>query len=161
LSAATELSRVPLRAKLVLVPMLVLLPVPLVPLFVAAGLLLDGMPEHVRGRVPLDRSLLRLVNSWHVVGPALVLIAAGEPHPTPRHLPLYAAAVLVLFSLPLIGLLAHFARDRKSHIDKALELSSAYRGPLSCLVMSSKQTIRTRDCTVRTLFRSSWPWPMS
>ena len=35
---------------------------------------------------------------------------------------------LVLFSLPLIGLLAHFARDRKSHIDKALELSNAYRG---------------------------------
>ena len=31
---------------------------------------------------------------------------------------------LVLFSLPLIGLLAHFARDRKSHIDKALELSA-------------------------------------
>jgi HD-GYP domain-containing protein (c-di-GMP phosphodiesterase class II) len=35
---------------------------------------------------------------------------------------------LVLLSLPLIGLLAHFARDRKSHIDKALELSNAYRG---------------------------------
>ena len=170
--------------QLVLVPMLVLLPVPLVPLFVLAGLLLGGAPEYARGRVPLDRSLLRLVNSWHVVGPTIILIAAGEPHPTPRHLPIYAAALLaqfvfdfastaardrlglgvsplsllpvmawiwvvdsaltpvailaalgslahpelVLFSLPLIGLLAHFARDRKSHIDKALELSSAYRG---------------------------------
>jgi HD-GYP domain-containing protein (c-di-GMP phosphodiesterase class II) len=170
--------------QLVLVPMLVLLPVPFVPLFVLAGLLLGGAPEYARGRVPVGRSLLRLVNSWHAVGPALILLAAGEPHPTPRYLPIYAAALLaqfvfdfastaardrlglgvsplsllpimawiwvvdsaltpiailaalgslahpelVLFSLPLIGLLAHFARDRKSHIDKALELSNAYRG---------------------------------
>ena len=170
--------------QLVLVPMLVLLPVPLVPLFVLAGLLLGGLPEYARGRVPLDRGLLRLVNSWHAVGPALVLILAGEPHPTPNHLPIYAGALLaqfvfdfastaardrlglgvsplsllpvmvwiwavdsaltpvailaalgalahpelLLFSLPLIGLLARFARDRKSHIDKALELSHAYRG---------------------------------
>jgi HD-GYP domain-containing protein (c-di-GMP phosphodiesterase class II) len=170
--------------QLVLVPMLVLLPVPSVPLLVLAGLLLGGAPDYVRGRVPVGRSLLRLVNSWHAVGPALILLAAGEPRPTPGHLPIYAAALLaqfvfdfastaardrlglgvpplsllpvmawiwvvdsaltpiailaalgslahpelVLFSLPLIGLLAHFARDRKSHIDKALELSTAYRG---------------------------------
>jgi HD-GYP domain-containing protein (c-di-GMP phosphodiesterase class II) len=170
--------------QLVFIPMLVLLPVRFVPLFVLAGLLLGGLPDHARGRVPVGRSLLRLVNSWHAVGPALVLLAAGEPHPTPPHLPIYAAALLaqfvfdfastaardrlglgvsplsllpvmawiwvvdsaltpiailaalgslahpelVLFVLPLIGLLAHFARDRKSHIDKALELSNAYRG---------------------------------
>jgi HD-GYP domain-containing protein (c-di-GMP phosphodiesterase class II) len=170
--------------QLVLVPMLVLLPVPFVPLFVLAGLLLGGVPEYARGRVPASRSLLRLVNSWHAIGPTLILLAAGEPRPTPAHLPIYAAALLaqfafdfastaardrlglgvpplsllpvmawiwvvdsaltpiailaalgslahpelVLFSLPLIGLLAHFARDRKSHIDKALELSNAYRG---------------------------------
>jgi HD-GYP domain-containing protein (c-di-GMP phosphodiesterase class II) len=170
--------------QLVLVPMLVLLPVTFVPLFVLAGLLLGGVPEYARGRVPVGRSLLRLVNSWHAVGPTLILLGAGEPYPTPRHLPIYAAALLaqfvfdfastavrdrvglgvsplsllpvmawiwvvdsaltpigilaalgsiahpelVLFSLPLMGLLAHFAHDRKSHIDKALELSNAYRG---------------------------------
>jgi HD-GYP domain-containing protein (c-di-GMP phosphodiesterase class II) len=170
--------------QLVFIPMLVLLPVQFVPLFVLAGLLLGGLPDYARGRVPVGRSLLRLVNSWHAVGPVLVLLAAGEPHPTPRHLPIYAAALLaqfvfdfastaardrlglgvsplsllpvmawiwvvdsaltpiailaalgslahpelVLFVLPLIGLLAHFARERKSHIDKALELSNAYRG---------------------------------
>ena len=64
--------------QLVLVPMLALLPVQYVPLCVAAGLLLGGLPEYARGRVPVDRSLLRLVNSWHAVGPALVLIAAGQ-----------------------------------------------------------------------------------
>lgn len=170
--------------QLVLVPMLVLLPVPIVPLCVLAGLLLGGAPEYVRKRVPFDRSVLRLVNSWHAVGPTLVLLAAGEPRPSPSHLPVYAVALLaqfvfdfastamrdrlglavsplsllpvmtwiwavdlaltpvailvalgsiadpelVLFSLPLMGLLAHFARDRKAHIDKALELSNAYRG---------------------------------
>jgi HD-GYP domain-containing protein (c-di-GMP phosphodiesterase class II) len=170
--------------QLVLVPMLVLLPVPYVPLCVLAGLLLDGLPDYARGRVPIDRSVLRFVNSWHAVGPALVLVAAGEPAPTPRYLPIYAAALvaqflfdfgstalrdrlgrgvpplslvrfmvwiwavdsaltpiailaalgsqqhptLVVGTLPLIGLLAYFARERKARIDNALELSSAYRG---------------------------------
>jgi HD-GYP domain-containing protein (c-di-GMP phosphodiesterase class II) len=79
--------------QLVLVPMLALLPVQYVPLCVAAGLLLGGVPEYARGRVPVDRSLLRFVNSWHSVGPALVLIAAGQPLPTPHHFPIYALAL--------------------------------------------------------------------
>jgi HD-GYP domain-containing protein (c-di-GMP phosphodiesterase class II) len=138
----------------------------------------------VRGRVPVDRSVLRLVNSWHAVGPALVLVAAGQPEPTPRNLPIYALALvaqfafdfgstglrdrlglgvspwsllrfmvwiwavdlaltpisvlaalgslthpsLVVVSLPLIGLLAYFARERQVRIDHALELGHAYRG---------------------------------
>ena len=170
--------------QLVLVPMLALLPVQYVPLCVAAGLLVGGLPEYARGRVPVDRSVLRLVNSWHAVGPALVLVVAGQPEPTPKNLPIYALALvaqfafdfgstglrdrlglgvspwsllrfmvwiwavdsaltpiavlaalgcgahpwLVVFSLPLIGLLAYFAREREVRIDHALELSHAYRG---------------------------------
>jgi HD-GYP domain-containing protein (c-di-GMP phosphodiesterase class II) len=170
--------------QLVLVPMLVLLPVQLVPLCVLAGLLLGGLPDYARGRVPVDRSLLRFVNSWHAVGPALVLVAAGQSDPTPRNLPIYGLALvaqfgfdfastalrdrlglgvsplsllrfmvwiwaidaaltpvalvaalgsqghpwLVVSSLPLIALLAYFARERQVRIDHALELSTAYRG---------------------------------
>jgi HD-GYP domain-containing protein (c-di-GMP phosphodiesterase class II) len=170
--------------QLVLVPMLALLPVQYVPLCVVAGLLLGGLPDYARGRVPVDRSLLRLVNSWHAVGPALVLVAAGQPEPTSRNLPIYAMALLAQFafdfastalrdrlglgvsplsllrfmvwiwavdsaltpiavlaalgcgahpslvvvSLPLIGLLAYFARERQVRIDHALELGHAYRG---------------------------------
>jgi HD-GYP domain-containing protein (c-di-GMP phosphodiesterase class II) len=170
--------------QLVLVPMLALLPVTYVPLCVLVGLLLGGLPDYARGRVPVDRSLLRFVNSWHALGPALVLILAGEPEPTPRNVPIYALALvaqfafdfgstalrdrlglgvsplsllrfmvwiwavdsaltpiamlaalgsrgdlhLVVFSLPLIGLLAYFARERRARIDNALELSHAYRG---------------------------------
>jgi HD-GYP domain-containing protein (c-di-GMP phosphodiesterase class II) len=164
--------------------MLALLPVQYVPLCVLGGLLLGGVPEYARGSVPLDRSVLRFVNSWHAVGPALVLVLAGQPAPTPPHLPIYAVAVvaqfafdfastalrdrlglgvsplslvrfmlwiwavdlaltpiaivaalgsqahpwLVISSLPLIGLLAYFARERQVRIDHALELSAAYRG---------------------------------
>ncbi len=170
--------------QLVLVPMLALLPVQYVPLCVMAGLLLGGLPEYARGRVPVDRSLLRLVNSWHAVGPALVLVAAGQPDPTPSNLPIYALALLaqfafdfgstalrdrlglgvsprsllrfmvwiwavdsaltpisvlaalgcgahpslVIVTLPLIGLLAYFARERQVRIDHTLELGHAYRG---------------------------------
>src|SRR2546423_3061276 len=170
--------------QLVLVPMLVLLPVQYVPLCVLVGLLLGGLPDYARGRVPIARSVLRFVNSWHAVGPALVLIAAGQPEPTLGHLPIYALALvaqfafdfgstalrdrlglgvspsslmrfmvwiwavdlalapiailaalgsrahpsLVVFTLPLIGLLAYFARERQVRIDHALELGHAYRG---------------------------------
>jgi HD-GYP domain-containing protein (c-di-GMP phosphodiesterase class II) len=170
--------------QLVLIPMLALLPVQDVPLCVLVGLLLGGLPDYVRGRVPVDRSVLRFVNSWHAVGPALVLLAAGQPAPTPRNLGVYALAVvaqfafdfgstalrdrlglgvspfslvrfmvwiwavdlaltpigilaalgaqadpwLVVFSLPLMGLLAYFARERQVRIDHALELGHAYRG---------------------------------
>jgi HD-GYP domain-containing protein (c-di-GMP phosphodiesterase class II) len=170
--------------QLVLVPMLALLPVQYVPLCVLAGLLLGGLPEYARGRVPVDRSLLRFVNSWHAFGAALVLVVAGQPEPTPRNLPIYVLALLSQFvfdfastalrdrlglgvsplsllrfmvwiwavdsaltpiavvaalgcrthpwlivsSLPLIGLLAYFARERQVRIDHALELSTAYRG---------------------------------
>src|SRR4051794_1289768 len=155
--------------QLVLVPMLALLPVQYVPLCVLAGLLLGGLPDYARGRIPFDRSLLRFVNSWHAVGPALVLVAAGQPAPTPEHLPVYGLALvaqftfdfastalrdrlglgvsplsllrfmawiwavdaaltpiaivaalgcqshpwLIVFSLPLIGLLGYFARERQ------------------------------------------------
>ena len=84
--------------QLVLVPMLALLPVQYVPLCVAAGLLVGGLPEYARGRVPVDRSLLRLVNSWHAVGPALVLVVAGQPEPTPKNLPIYALALVAQFA---------------------------------------------------------------
>jgi HD-GYP domain-containing protein (c-di-GMP phosphodiesterase class II) len=170
--------------QLVLIPMLALLPVQDVPLCVAAGLLLGSLPDYARGRVPAARSVLRLVNSWHAVGPALVLVAAGQPVPTPRNLGIYALALvaqfafdfgstalrdrlglgvspfslvrfmvwiwavdlaltpiailaalgaradpwLIAFSLPVMGLLAYFARERQVRIDHALELGHAYRG---------------------------------
>jgi HD-GYP domain-containing protein (c-di-GMP phosphodiesterase class II) len=84
---------------LVFVPMLFVVPLREVPLCVAAGLLLRDVPELVRGQFKLDRSLLRLVSSWHAFGPVLVLAIAADHSPSTRHLPLYAAALASQFLL--------------------------------------------------------------
>ena len=168
-------------------------------------------PEYVRGRVPVDRSLLRLVNSWHAVGPALVLIAAASPHRRRNNLPIYALALVAQFafdfgstalhatvsasvsrrgascvswsgsgpstsaltpdlrprctrlrraphwivvSLPLIGLLAYFARERQVRIDHALELGTPTEAPRCCSETSSRPTMPTRAATAATWCRS-------
>jgi HD-GYP domain-containing protein (c-di-GMP phosphodiesterase class II) len=163
--------------------MLFLLPPGDVPLAVAAALafshLLPAPSREELGRVPLD-----LVNSWFAVGPAVILVLAGEPGPELARWPVFAAALAAQFgldfasaaarekialgisprehlqymgwvwlvdaslapvalllaagavthpyafvlTLPLVGLLAVFARERRARIDQALELSHAYRG---------------------------------
>jgi HD-GYP domain-containing protein (c-di-GMP phosphodiesterase class II) len=170
--------------QLVFVPMLFLAPLGIVPLLVAAGFALSRMPEHLRGDWHPQRLLLHFVSSWYTVGPVVVLAAAGQPQPSPAHLPVIAAALAAqlvldlassavrgciglgipprallralapawlvdlalsplgvalafislgapfafLLGLPLMLLLAYFARERKERIDHALELSHAYRG---------------------------------
>jgi HD-GYP domain-containing protein (c-di-GMP phosphodiesterase class II) len=68
--------------QLVLVPMLFLVPLGAVPLLVAAGMVLGGLPEYVRGDRHPARALAAIGDSWHAVGPVAVLAAAGvtEPH---------------------------------------------------------------------------------
>ena len=169
--------------QLVLVPMLFVLPLPWVPLCVAAGYLLRD-PRGLR-RMTLPRASLRLVSSWHALGPAVVLALAAPPEDRMPHWsawPIYLAALtaqfgvdsavtwireaglgvphsplrtqglsyavdaglapigllvafaavhhpgLVVIVLPLVGLLALFAREREQRIDAALELGHAYRG---------------------------------
>jgi HD-GYP domain-containing protein (c-di-GMP phosphodiesterase class II) len=170
--------------QLVFVPMLFLLPLPTVPLCVAAGLLLGRVVEIARGRVSLDRALLSVVSASYALGPAAVLALAGERAPAWSDWPLYVAALAaqfgcdyaaaaswewlalgvrpaaqarfmtlayvvdaalapigfvlalaavsepaaVLLAMPLVGLLAEFARERQVRIDHALELGTAYRG---------------------------------
>jgi HD-GYP domain-containing protein (c-di-GMP phosphodiesterase class II) len=170
--------------ELILVPMLFVLPVGLVPLAVAAGILIASLEEWSRGSLRLSRVAVRPVNAWHAVGPALVLALAGEPGPRLSDWPLYVLALLsqfaldtitsagrewvalgvrpavqlrtmlsvyaidgclapaglavafasesspygVLLALPLVVLLAVFARERRVRIDHELELRDAYRG---------------------------------
>ena len=78
--------------QIVLVPMLFLLPVGAVPL-VVAGCLVAGYVLDARDGIHLDRVLLRLVNAWHAMGPALVLGLAGEGAPSWSNLPLYVLAL--------------------------------------------------------------------
>jgi HD-GYP domain-containing protein (c-di-GMP phosphodiesterase class II) len=85
--------------QLILVPMLFVLPVGLVPVAVAAGVLLGSLDEHVRGSLSLGRVPMRIVFAWYAVGPALVLGIAGEGGPRLSDWPLYVLALLSQFAL--------------------------------------------------------------
>ena len=85
--------------QLILVPMLFVLPVGLVPLAVAAGIVVGSLDEYARGSLRLGRVAMRVVTAWHAVGPALVLGLAGERSPSLSDWPLYVAALLSQFVL--------------------------------------------------------------
>jgi HD-GYP domain-containing protein (c-di-GMP phosphodiesterase class II) len=170
--------------QLVFVPLLFLLPLELVPLCVAAGVMLGNVLELVEGRIRLERVLGRLGEACYSLGPVLVLEAAGGPAPGDAAVLVLLAALVAQFAgdfaiatmharialgisprlfirdlavawgvdatlapigllaalaavdhaaafllvLPLVGLLRTFARERRSRVDHALELSHAYRG---------------------------------
>jgi HD-GYP domain-containing protein (c-di-GMP phosphodiesterase class II) len=79
--------------QLILVPMFFLLPIGMVPLAVAAGVLCGSALEYVRGSLHPQRVFLRLQNAWHAVGPAIVLGIAGESGPNLDDWPIYLAAL--------------------------------------------------------------------
>ena len=85
--------------QLVFVPMLLLLPTPLVPLLVAAALVVARASRAAGGRAELSRSGLAVADAWFSVGPAVVLIALGAQTPSLSHWHVYllafAAQVLV------------------------------------------------------------------
>jgi HD-GYP domain-containing protein (c-di-GMP phosphodiesterase class II) len=67
--------------QLVLAPMLFLVPVGAVPLLVAAGMGLGGLPEYAKGDRHPSRALAAIGDSWHAIGPVAVLAAAGVTEP--------------------------------------------------------------------------------
>jgi HD-GYP domain-containing protein (c-di-GMP phosphodiesterase class II) len=169
--------------QLVFVPMVFLLPMPLVPLVVAACSILDLWPVALRRRLTATRVAACVGDSFYSLGPVLVLVLAGHQTFSWGQAPLLLLAfgaqllfdgvpglartwfaerirpaeqlqmtwlyltdacfscaglavaasavqrhVLVLLSLPLVGLLSVFARERQERLDGTLQLSSAYRG---------------------------------
>jgi putative nucleotidyltransferase with HDIG domain len=87
----------------VAVAMWFLLPAPLLPAAVCAALLLGALPDLARRRMHADRLMLSVVGSWHMVGPALVLYAAGTQAPALRDLPVYAAALAAQFAFDFVA----------------------------------------------------------
>jgi putative nucleotidyltransferase with HDIG domain len=63
--------------QLAFVPMLFVLPPEVAPALVAAGRMLGGLPDFFKGRLPADRVISRLTDSWWALGPAAVLAIAG------------------------------------------------------------------------------------
>ena len=89
--------------QLAFVPMLLLLPTPLVPLFVAAGWAAGKLPQVLLGQVHPSRLLLVLANSWFAVGPALVLCLLDAQRPEWSDWPVYLLALLAQFVVDIIA----------------------------------------------------------
>jgi HD-GYP domain-containing protein (c-di-GMP phosphodiesterase class II) len=92
-------------AELALVPALFLLPAPLVPLTVAAALLIGDLPAFVRGRLHLERAATTVAYAWYSVPPAIVVLVAGEPEPGVGSLPLLGAILVAQFAGDLVSTL--------------------------------------------------------
>lgn len=170
--------------QLALVPVLFLLPPWLVPLTMAAAIILTRMPEVLRGEVVPARILLSPGNAWFTVGPAAVLAFTGAPSAAEAGLLLLAAMLAaqivtdfttsalwmfltareplttqikdaymvyavdvalfpvgvlgalsidhspyyVALMLPLFGVLAVFASERRIRLKQLTELNGTYRG---------------------------------
>jgi HD-GYP domain-containing protein (c-di-GMP phosphodiesterase class II) len=85
-------------AQLVLVPMLFVLPVAAVPLLVGIGMVIGGLPDVLSSRIHPERLTAGLASSWYVLGPTLVLLAAGEPAPSVAAFPWLLAALAAQFA---------------------------------------------------------------
>jgi len=87
--------------QLVLVPMLFVLPLQVVPIAVAGGLMLGSLLDWLSRRIAFERIALNLVNSCHSVGPVVVLAVSGDATLTWSSWPIYVAALAAQFSFEL------------------------------------------------------------
>src|SRR5918992_229965 len=90
--------------QLVLVPMLFVLPLRLVPVAVAGGLVLGYTLDWLSGRIAVERVAFGVVSSWHAVGPVVVLAASGERTLAWSSVPLYAVALGAQFAFELAAI---------------------------------------------------------
>lgn len=86
---------------LVFVPLLLLAPLPLVPLLVAAANVLSAVPEVVRGEWHRDRAIGLLSDCWFALAPVLVLAALAPGIPEPADAAAFALAITSQSALDL------------------------------------------------------------
>ncbi len=107
----------------VFVPMLFALPASIVPALVPLALALGMAPQVARRDVSVGWLLTALANSWFALGPALVLVLAGDHDPTARPL-LLIAALAAQFAFDFAG---SVARERLYRGPGIRELLAEYR----------------------------------
>jgi len=89
--------------QLVFVPMLFVLPPTVVPLVVAASLVLARLPDVLARRDHPDRLILVVGDAWYAVGPALILGLTDSVAPDWSDIGLYAAALVSQWGVDLVA----------------------------------------------------------
>jgi len=87
-----------LPTQIVFVPMLLLLPTPLVPLLVAAALMLKATVKVLRRQVAPERIVLTIADAWFSILPVLVLVVGGAQTPDWSRWPVYLVALGAQFA---------------------------------------------------------------
>ena len=85
--------------QLVLAPALVVLPIGVVPVAIAAGHVAAQLPAVARGRIPPRRLIMSLADSWFSLAPAVIVGVVGLPASWPACAALVIAAALGQFVL--------------------------------------------------------------
>jgi HD-GYP domain-containing protein (c-di-GMP phosphodiesterase class II) len=85
--------------QVVFVPMLLLLPTPLVPLLVAAAVVLVALVQTVRREIAPGRIVLPIADSWFALAPAVVLVLLDAQTPDWGDWWIYVLALLAQFGL--------------------------------------------------------------
>jgi HD-GYP domain-containing protein (c-di-GMP phosphodiesterase class II) len=150
-------SGVAVPTELVLVPALFVLPVPLVPLAVAAGHVLGHLSHVLRREMALERVLVTLAYARHAIAPAVVLMLAGEPSPSAASVAILAAALaaqlvsdflLVIVFEPLA--IAIRVRDMLIPLGWVAVVDTMF-APVGLLVAGASQGSLIRLCTMTPL----------
>jgi putative nucleotidyltransferase with HDIG domain len=113
--------------EVVFVPMLLLLPTPLVPLLVAAALVLSATAEAIRGRVAAARIPFGVADAWFAVGPAATLVLLGAQTPEWGDAPAYVAALAAQFACDGVVTVLRARRDGARPAEVLVELRQGYR----------------------------------
>lgn len=100
----------------VFVPMLFALPPATVPLLVAPALAVGMLPDVLRGRIAPSWLLTAASNSWFALGPALVLVLAGDNSPDGQ----FGILALALAAQFMVDFAAAAVRDRLFEDDPSL-----------------------------------------
>jgi len=79
--------------QLVVIPMLLLVPLPYVPVLIAAAGVLGLVPDFIRGSWAKDRWLKPIADSWSYLAPVLILAAFAPGPPELSLMPVYALAI--------------------------------------------------------------------
>jgi putative nucleotidyltransferase with HDIG domain len=113
--------------QVVFVPMLLLLPTPLVPLLVAAALVLSATAEAIRGRVAPARIPFGVADAWFAIGPAATLVLLGAQTPDWGDAPAYVAALAAQFACDGVVTILRARRDGARPAEVLVELRQGYR----------------------------------